>query len=54
MANIKIKNNLLAITLVLTALPGSVRVSKDVVEQACFVIGQFFGAGAERPEVSSA
>ena len=39
-------------TLVLTALPSSVRVSKDVVEQVCFVLGQYFGAGIERPEVS--
>jgi len=50
-ANIKIKNNLLAITLVLTALPASVRVSKEVVEHFCLVLGQYFGAGTERPEV---
>lgn len=51
-ANVKIKNNLLAITLILTALPLSVRVSREVVEQVCFVLGQNFGAGTERPEVS--
>lgn len=50
-ANVKIKNNLLALTLVLTALPPSVRVSKEVVERISFVLGQFFAAGTERPEV---
>ena len=51
-ANVKIKNNLLAITLVLTVLPLSVRVSKEAVEEVCFVLGQYFGAGIERAEVS--
>lgn len=51
-ANIKIKNNLLAITLVLTSLPGNVRVSKALIEQIGFSIGQYFAAAAERPEVS--
>lgn len=52
-ANLKIKNNLLTITLVLTSLPGSVKVSRAVVEQVGYVIGQYLGAGVERPEVSS-
>ena len=51
-ANIKIKNNLLAITLVLTTLPPSVRVSKVVIEQIGYTIGQYLGSTAERPEVS--
>jgi hypothetical protein len=51
-ASLKIKNNLLAITLVLTSLPGSVKISKPVVEQVGYVIGQYLGAGVERPEVS--
>lgn len=51
-ANLKIKNNLLSITLILTSLPGSVKISKAVVEQVGYVIGQYLGAGVERPEVS--
>ena len=51
-ASLKIKNNLLAITLVLTSLPGSVKISKPVVEQVGYVIGQYLGAGVERLEVS--
>ena len=50
-ANIKIKNNLLAITLVLTSLPSSVTVSKIVVEEICYAIGQNLSAGVERPEL---
>jgi hypothetical protein len=52
-ANVKIKSNLLAITLIITTLPSRVAVSKAVVEQFCYVIGQYLGAGAERPEVSN-
>ena len=51
-ASTKIKNNLLAMTLVLTSLPTSVKVSKDTVEQCGYVVGQYLGAGQERPEVS--
>lgn len=51
-ANLKIKNNLLTITLILTTLPASVKVSRAVVEQVGYVIGQYLGAGVERPEVS--
>lgn len=51
-ANLKIKNNLLAITLVLTSLPGGIKVSKAVIEQVAYVVGQYLGAAAERPEVS--
>jgi hypothetical protein len=51
-ANLKIKNNLLSITLILTSLPSSVKISKAVVEQVGYVIGQYLGAGIERPEVS--
>lgn len=51
-ASLKIKNNLLTITLVLTSLPGSVRISKAVIEQVGYVTGQYLGAGVERPEVS--
>ncbi|KAG5653101.1 hypothetical protein H0H81_002326 [Sphagnurus paluster] len=36
----KIKNNLLAAVLILTVLPSSVKVSKAVVEHACFLISQ--------------
>jgi hypothetical protein len=42
---------MLAITLVLTSLPGSVKVSKAVIEQVGYVVGQYLGAGIERPEV---
>lgn len=51
-ASLKIKNNLLALTLVFTSLPGSIQVSKAVVEQVAYVIGQYLGAAADRPEVS--
>jgi hypothetical protein len=51
-ASLKIKNNLLALTLVLTSLPGSITVSKAVVEQVAYVIGQYLGATSDRPEVS--
>ena len=52
-ASLKIKNNLLALTLVLTSLPGSVTVSKAAVEQVAYVIGQYLGAASDRPQVSS-
>jgi hypothetical protein len=42
---------MLAITLVLTSLPGSVMVSKAVIEQVGYVVGQYLGVGIERPEV---
>lgn len=51
-ASLKIKNNLLALTLVLTSLPGSITVSKAAVEQVAYVIGQYLGAASDRPEVS--
>lgn len=51
-ASLKIKNNLLALTLVLTSLPGSIQVSKAVIEQVAYVIGQYLGASSDRPEVS--
>ena len=50
-ANVKIKNNLLALTLVLTSLPPSLTVSKVVIEQICYTIGQYLGASTERPEL---
>jgi hypothetical protein len=52
-ASLKIKNNLLAMTLVLTSLPGSVKISAPVIEQVGYVIGQYLGAGVERPEVNT-
>ena len=51
MANIKIKNNLLAITLIFTSLPPSVKVSKVLVEEICYSIGQNLSAGIDRPEL---
>lgn len=50
-ASLKIKNNLLAVTLVLTSLPAGVRVSRDLVEQIAYDIGQNLSAGPERPEL---
>ncbi|KAK8846574.1 hypothetical protein IAR55_005660 [Kwoniella newhampshirensis] len=50
-ANIKIKNNLLAITLVLTALPGGISLSRSLVEGVGYTIGQYLGAGNERSEL---
>lgn len=50
-ASIKIKNNLLAMVLVLTTLPLGVEVSKPVVEQICSDIGRYMGAASERPEL---
>lgn len=50
-ANVKIKNNLLAITLVFTSLPPSVKVSKVVIEEICYAIGQNLSAASDRPEL---
>jgi len=50
-ANVKIKNNLLAITLVFTSLPPSIRVSKVLIEEISYAIGQNLGAGSDRPEL---
>ncbi|WVW78983.1 hypothetical protein I302_100946 [Kwoniella bestiolae CBS 10118] len=50
-SNIKIKNNLLALTLVLTTLPAGIKVSRNLVESVAYTIGQYLGAGAERPEL---
>ncbi|ORY24869.1 putative clathrin-coated vesicle protein [Naematelia encephala] len=50
-ASIKIKNNLLAIVLVLTSLPASVKVSREVIEQICYDTGHNLGSAAERPEL---
>lgn len=50
-ANVKIKNNLLAITLIFTSLPPSLKVSKVVIEEICYAIGQNFGAASDRPEL---
>ena len=50
MASIKIKNNLLAITLVLTALPPAIKISKVLVEELCYSISQNFNA-SDRPEL---
>ncbi|WWC58989.1 uncharacterized protein I303_101535 [Kwoniella dejecticola CBS 10117] len=50
-ANIKIKNNLLAITLILTTLPAGVKVSKNLIESVGYTIGQYLGSGNERPEL---
>lgn len=50
-ANIKIKNNLLAVTLILTALPADLKVSRNLVESVGYTIGQYLGAGIERPEL---
>lgn len=51
MASIKIKNNLLALVLILTALPLSARVSKPVVEQIASDIGRYMSTSSERPEL---
>nr|ODO00955.1 clathrin-coated vesicle protein [Cryptococcus depauperatus CBS 7855] len=50
-SNTKIKNNLLAITLVLTTLPTSIKISKNLAETAGYTIGQYLGASTERAEV---
>lgn len=50
-ANVKIKNNLLAMVLIATSIPLSVQVSKLVIEQMCSDIGRYMGAGDERPEL---
>lgn len=50
-ANIKIKNNLLALTLVFTSLPPSIKVSKVVIEEICYAIGQNLSAASDRPEL---
>lgn len=50
-ASVKIKNNLLALVLVLSTLPLGVEVSKPVVEQICSDIGRYMGAAKERPEL---
>ncbi|OCF33994.1 clathrin-coated vesicle protein [Kwoniella heveanensis BCC8398] len=50
-ANVKIKNNLLALTLVLTALPSGTKVSRTLLESVGYTIGQYFGAASERPEL---
>lgn len=50
-ASIKIKNNLLAITLILTTLPPSVQVSKPLIEQIGSTLSQYFGVAVERPEL---
>lgn len=46
-AVIKSKNNMLLVVLVLTNLGASVKVSQDVVEQACYTIGQRVKAGGQ-------
>ncbi|WWC67479.1 uncharacterized protein I206_101387 [Kwoniella pini CBS 10737] len=50
-ANTKIKNNLLAITLILTTLPAGVKFSKNLIESVGYTIGQYLGASTERPEL---
>ncbi|ORX36130.1 armadillo-type protein [Kockovaella imperatae] len=50
-ANIKIKNNLLAMTLILTSLPPSLSVSRVVIESICYTIGQYLGSASERAEL---
>ncbi|KAK4685134.1 HEAT repeat-containing protein 5, partial [Tremellales sp. Uapishka_1] len=50
-ADCKIKNNLLAITLILTSLPSSVRVSQILIESISYVMGQYLGQGSERLEL---
>ncbi|WVQ83814.1 hypothetical protein IAT38_005958 [Cryptococcus sp. DSM 104549] len=50
-ASVKIKNNLLAITLVLTTLPAGLKISRNLVESVGYTIGQYLDAGAERPEL---
>lgn len=50
-ASVKIKNNLLAITLIFTSLPPSIRVSKVLIEEISYAIGQNLGAGSDRPEL---
>lgn len=50
-ANVKIKNNLLAITLIFTSLPPSIKVSKILIEEICYAIGQNLSAGIDRPEL---
>ena len=46
-ATTKIKNNMLACVLVLTTLPASVQISRPVVEQVCYSIGQHLGDTGE-------
>ncbi|WVQ76597.1 hypothetical protein IAR50_006269 [Cryptococcus sp. DSM 104548] len=50
-SSLKIKNNLLAISLILTALPSSIKVSKNIVEATASAIGNHLGAAIERPEL---
>jgi hypothetical protein len=46
-AVVKSKNNMLLVVLVLTNLGASVKVSQDVVEQACYTIGQRVKIGGQ-------
>lgn len=46
-AVVKAKNNMLLMVLILTNLGASVRVSQDVVEQACYTIGQRVKTGGQ-------
>jgi hypothetical protein len=42
---------LLAITLIFTSLPPSIKVSKVLIEEVCYAIGQNLSAGVDRPEL---
>lgn len=44
---IKAKNNMLLAVLMLTNLTASMRVSQEIVEQACYTIGQRVQVGGE-------
>ncbi|WVR04261.1 hypothetical protein IAU60_001261 [Kwoniella sp. DSM 27419] len=50
-ANVKIKNNLLALTLVLTTLPAGIKVSRTLLESVGYTMGQYFGSATDRPEL---
>ena len=50
-ANFKIKNNLLALTLVLTTLPTTVPLSRPLVESVADTIATHLGSNTERPEL---
>lgn len=50
-ANVKIKNNLLALTLILTTLPTTVPLSRPLVESVADTVAAHLGSNADRPEL---
>lgn len=50
-ASIKIKNNLLALTLITTTLSTSTQISRPLIEQIGYTLTQYLGSAAERPEL---